>query len=119
MASSSFPPTSVTASSVLVVSGRTKINAPAAVVFDLLTDPSTWPEWNTFVTKAVSLPSQGPASKMKEGDKVRFFVSMPMKANKPQATTSDELVQLISPPSDTDPKHYRASWGWTPPFLMP
>ncbi|KAF2100548.1 hypothetical protein NA57DRAFT_74154 [Rhizodiscina lignyota] len=116
-----FPPSS--ASGTFIASSRVKINAPASLVFDILTDPSTWPDWNLFVPRAVSLPSEEPATKMKQGDKIRFLVSLPTTAGpnpKRSDTRTDELVELISVPSDEDTlKIYRANWSMIQTVTLP
>ncbi len=122
-----FPPASVIASSIAVASSRVTINAPAALVFDLLIDPTTWPHWNAFVPRAVALPSQAPAAKMKEGDKLRFSVHMPKTDGEDperQLTTSDVQVTLIREPPPPDggadaPKIYSANWRFVNTLLLP
>ena len=67
-------------------SGRTVIKAPASLVFDTLTDVSTWPKWNPFVPKCdiISRPHQragsaggvAPDSTLRVGDIIRFHVAI-------------------------------------------
>lgn len=69
------------------------------------------------------LPSEEPPTKLQEGDKIRFFVELPMAAGpdpKRQSTTTDELVELISTPADSDaPKLFKANWSMVQTMLVP
>lgn len=82
------------------------INAPSTRVWEVLTDTSTWPKWNSFVPR-VTVRSQpdGPAPTessdspsttlspiLQKGTKVTFHVRMDPLSTKPQAATDAGLV---------------------------
>ena len=88
-----FPQSDVSA--VLLLTTRTRINAPASLVFDILSDTATWPLWNTYVPRTERLERLSDASilptsemeavnshdekksRIKQGDQIKFFASLP------------------------------------------
>ncbi|CAI7660134.1 unnamed protein product [Penicillium manginii] len=73
------------------------INAPSTRVWEVLTDTSTWPSWNSFVPR-VTIRSQpntdtAPLSPiLQKGTRVTFHVRMDPTSTKPQAATDAGLV---------------------------
>lgn len=71
---------------VTIHAGPTAIKAPAPVVFETLSDVSTWPKWNSFVPKcdiilrsqklAGSADEASSGSKLSVGDIIRFHVTI-------------------------------------------
>ncbi|KAF2102757.1 hypothetical protein NA57DRAFT_52310 [Rhizodiscina lignyota] len=100
-------------------------------VFEFLTDTSTWPEWNTYIPRLEYLERAGSAkggssathvnksSKMKEGDKIRFFASLPgsSPSSKRSEAPSDIVVNEVSIPEEG--KLYCAVWSCIPSLLHP
>ncbi|OCK76047.1 hypothetical protein K432DRAFT_385730 [Lepidopterella palustris CBS 459.81] len=112
-----------------------RIHASAAVVWNLLIDISTWPDWNPFVPSADILDSADASStqtsnekKIKLGQRLRFHSVMGTQ----QHTTVERVTVLetpSSPPSPPDhsgtpdlssPHVYRVGWDLEsyPSYLM-
>lgn len=113
-----FPPPSISAPYLPFL--RIRINAPAALVFSLLTHTTTWPEWNTYV------PTTEPALKMEKGSQIRFIASIPPRTPSSGSARStaetDLVVEELSLPATDDPNIHRAVWSnaspsWTRPAI--
>ena len=82
----SYTVPSVPSPVVTIHAGPTVIKAPASLVFETLSDVSTWPKWNSFVPKCdITSRPQRPAgsadwatsnSKLNVGDIIRFHVAV-------------------------------------------
>ncbi|OQE29615.1 hypothetical protein PENSTE_c002G09487 [Penicillium steckii] len=76
------------------------INAPSNRVWEVLTNTSTWPNWNSFVPRVtiVSQPDSSPSTTeplspmLQKGTRVTFHVRMDPTSTKPQAATDAGLV---------------------------
>ncbi|KAJ4992992.1 O-methyltransferase [Stagonosporopsis vannaccii] len=94
---------------VFAITGSVQISAPAPLVFDLLLDTSTYPEWCTFVPKVVideqpSSPAQSSSNeadskfaKLRVGTKFTFFAVMGSPGSK--QTPTHLIISDISTPS--------------------
>ncbi|KAK3077979.1 hypothetical protein LTS18_008759 [Coniosporium uncinatum] len=117
-----FPPHSPTA--IVTPHGRTSISAPAALVFDLIIDLSTYPEWNPFVPRAELLanasssePStlEAPSAKITQDCPFRIYPVMKVLGFSVPNTT-DVRCTLLSRPSSTasqEKQIYAAEWVQT------
>lgn len=143
-ASSTWPPKST---AVFVAHAKVHINAPASKVYELLTSPSTWPDWNIFVPTAHLLSRKSADGKTEPyiydssyvgeakyrstpqfqvGDTIRYNVEMPTSGKGPSAkrtkNTSDEVIAELTVPESGDQKKgavYRATWTVAEKFGMP
>ncbi|KAJ5217078.1 hypothetical protein N7468_010086 [Penicillium chermesinum] len=86
------------ADATLHLGSSTFIAAPPSHVWEVLTDTSTWPAWNTFVPR-VTIRSQpdGPAAAplspvLRAGTKITFHVCMDPAASKPQPPADTHLI---------------------------
>lgn len=142
-ASGAWPPTD--AAAVFLPHNKIHINAPAHIVFELLTSPSTWPDWNLFVPRAELLSrknangdneaytydasvGEGDAKykatpPMQLGDILHFKVGLPTSGKGPtakrSASTTDEVVADFYVPAKGAGETYRASWAVTESYTAP
>ncbi|KAE8382847.1 hypothetical protein BDV26DRAFT_210346 [Aspergillus bertholletiae] len=125
-------PTIAAADAVLHIESATSIAAPCQEVWDILTDTSTWPAWNTFVPRVTirdqpgsdpESTSEGFSPKLQLGTKMTFHVHMD------PSSASEQDVGLVvtefEPPSANPPKPGRIVWvadltakGAMPSFLL-
>ncbi|KAF2429756.1 hypothetical protein EJ08DRAFT_650208 [Tothia fuscella] len=95
---------------VLVSNASKLINAPASLVFDILCDTSTYPDWNSFVPRVTihSQPSGTPADSPKLVKGTSFTYHVVMNAAKPTQEQPTQLVVTdVSTP--TSPSNYISS----------
>lgn len=96
-------PTVSVRDSVFAITGSAQINAPAPFVFDILLDPSSYPEWCTFVPKVVideqptSDDTNGTAAVLSLGTKFTFYAVMGSPGSK--QTPTHLLISDMSTPS--------------------
>jgi hypothetical protein len=118
-----FPPPEAL-SSVLVPHSTITIQAPASIVWSVMLDPSTWPDWNVFVPKCTRVSGEEVSGSIKAGDTLRFHVSMPPGPKNPNGkrspnTTDVQVNTIQEPAAGDDPKVYYAQWtrmgDWTLP----
>lgn len=132
------PPKEVSA--VFIPHYRTTIEAPARIVFEILTSPSTWPDWNLFVPGAELISRRGASGiiepytydassgdlqarhratpQVREGDTVTFKVAVPISGKGPTAKRMPSSTQLFvsevyvpKPGVDAGDATYRVIWG--------
>jgi hypothetical protein len=93
-----------------VISTRTEVHikAPADVVWAKLRDTSTWPDWNTFVSKAEPIDAPSESSVLFLGAKRRFTANI---AGTKQSLTQKVVEFWISDESDSGPRRWRICWS--------
>ncbi|KAI2786363.1 hypothetical protein POX_g08747 [Penicillium oxalicum] len=84
----------------LQIGSSAVIAAPSTRIWDILTDTSTWPEWNTFVprvtirshpdTEAEDTETLSP--RLRKGTRMTFHVHMNPTSTKPQTARDTQLV---------------------------
>ncbi|KAJ3209354.1 hypothetical protein HDU82_000946 [Entophlyctis luteolus] len=107
-------------------SSTVRINAPAAVAFKFLINPSTWPAWNSFVPRAQIISKEPSGAEIAVGTRMVFHVNLSGEAGG-RLTTSPELVLEICEPSSQPTATATAScnnsrvWRvvWTSNFNLP
>ncbi|KAF2757663.1 hypothetical protein EJ05DRAFT_501190 [Pseudovirgaria hyperparasitica] len=95
-------------SPVLKCHAETHINAPASLVYSLLTDLSQWPVWNEMVPQVTiayspSADSANTDMRMRLGQRLQFHVRMPMfgvRRHVPGGSV-EEIVRLDPAPTDS------------------
>ena len=133
-----FPPPSVLAN--FLPFTRTQISAPACLVFELLTDTTTWPQWNTYVPRVDAIERAAgwkpqvervdsgaagsqvdPPTGMKRGDTFRFFASLPggtVSAKRFDASSAIVIDEVFTPDL-VKGNTYRVVWSCIPSPLRP
>ncbi|KAL4755527.1 hypothetical protein BDW72DRAFT_164005 [Aspergillus terricola var. indicus] len=98
-------------SAILGIQSSTLVDAPIQVVWNALTDTSTYPEWNRFVPRVTvhEQPDSDVDAILSNGTRFTFHVNMyPERDDKPQPqkqTLRDTFLKVIEiePPESTEP----------------
>jgi hypothetical protein len=94
-----------------VISTRTEVHikAPADVVWEKLSDTSTWPDWNSFVPKAEPIDAPSESSVWLLGTKRRFTANI---AGMKQSLTQKTVEFWVSDDElDSEPRRWRICWS--------
>ncbi|KAL4996385.1 hypothetical protein BDV10DRAFT_111856 [Aspergillus recurvatus] len=104
-------PNILSSSAVLGIQSSTLIDAPIQVVWNTLTDTSTYPKWNRFVPRVTvrEQPGSDDDAILRNGTRFTFHVNMyPETDNEPQPQKQnlhDTFLRIIEiePPASTEP----------------
>ena len=131
-------PTVPASRAVFSVSHSLTINAPAALVFDLICDSSSYPSWNSWISRVtiLSQPEGEPSDSTRLVKGTSFVYHVVMDESKPDAVTDTQLrVSDVSTPDNQSDfideetresngsytsdlsKIYRISWNGEGTFL--
>lgn len=100
------------------VAAHIRIHAPAALVFRLFTDPSTYPTWNAFVPSATVTPPSDPTATPCPTTPLQAGGTLHMRVRlhppSPSLSAASCVVREIADPAATGtPGLYRAVWEST------